>query len=315
MKKDKIYQVISQFASGGAERFLVDLCNEMVEDYEVTVLTYFPIEEFGFFLSELDQRITVISMNKKLGIDPLLSFRVLRILQRDNPKIVHSHLHSIFYLILSMLFFYKRIKFYHTIHNDALAEAPGKFGIFVKTIVFKLKLCTPITISEKSQVSFMKHYGFKATRINNGRKIIISNMTKNNDFLENFKITSQTKIFVNIARIVPEKNQLMLSEVFNDFALKGHDISLLIIGKLWDPKIKEEIIGLHNERIHFLGEIDNPLDYLQSADAFCLSSLYEGMPITLIESFALGIIPYLYTGRWDIGYDRKWSKWLFIFRL
>src|SRR5699024_8617098 len=32
-------------------------------------------------------------------------------------------------------------------------------------------------------------------------------------------------------------------------------------------------------------------DYLHAGDYFCLSSLYEGMPITLIEAFATGCIP------------------------
>jgi glycosyltransferase involved in cell wall biosynthesis len=43
--------------------------------------------------------------------------------------------------------------------------------------------------------------------------------------------------------------------------------------------------------IHFLGEHSNATDYLHASDFFCLSSIYEGMPITLIESFATGCIP------------------------
>ena len=40
-----------------------------------------------------------------------------------------------------------------------------------------------------------------------------------------------------------------------------------------------------------LGYKDNPTDYLSCADAFCLSSFHEGMPISLIESIQQGIIP------------------------
>ena len=42
---------------------------------------------------------------------------------------------------------------------------------------------------------------------------------------------------------------------------------------------------------HILGERMNPLEYLKEADAFALSSEYEGMPISLIEALAVGAIP------------------------
>lgn len=43
--------------------------------------------------------------------------------------------------------------------------------------------------------------------------------------------------------------------------------------------------------VHLLGTRNNPRDYMKAADAFCLSSLYEGIPITLIECFSVGTIP------------------------
>ena len=42
---------------------------------------------------------------------------------------------------------------------------------------------------------------------------------------------------------------------------------------------------------HILGERKNPLEYLKEADAFALSSLFEGMPISLLEALAVGAIP------------------------
>ena len=45
------------------------------------------------------------------------------------------------------------------------------------------------------------------------------------------------------------------------------------------------------KNVFFLGELDNATDYLFVSDFFCLSSLWEGMPISLIESFSIGCIP------------------------
>ena len=44
-----------------------------------------------------------------------------------------------------------------------------------------------------------------------------------------------------------------------------------------------------NKRIHFIGTRKNISDYILNADIFCLSSNYEGMPITLLESSLAGV--------------------------
>ncbi|HBC78662.1 MAG TPA: glycosyl transferase, partial [Bacteroidales bacterium] len=51
------------------------------------------------------------------------------------------------------------------------------------------------------------------------------------------------------------------------------------------------LLNMAKDHIHFLGVKSNVNDYLYSSDAFCLSSHFEGMPISLIEAFACGCIP------------------------
>ena len=44
-------------------------------------------------------------------------------------------------------------------------------------------------------------------------------------------------------------------------------------------------------KIHFLGKKNNVNDYLYCADAFCLTSVYEGLPISLLEALSCGVTP------------------------
>lgn len=53
----------------------------------------------------------------------------------------------------------------------------------------------------------------------------------------------------------------------------------------------EELVDIANERVHFWGTRTNVADYLALSDFFCLSSLWEGLPISLLEAGYMGCFP------------------------
>ncbi|MEB8329863.1 glycosyltransferase [Flavobacteriaceae bacterium KMM 6897] len=290
MVRKKIIQILPQLNTGGAERFVVDLCNKMVENHEIVLFTFFPLETHGFFVKELNSDIKIKSFNKKVGFDFILPFKILLELIREKPQIIHTHLNSFYYTLLSIIVM-RNSKHFHTLHSDALKEAPGKWGVFFKKLIFKMGFSTPVTVSLKSQLGFMDQYKLNAIKIDNGRNIDLSQLTTNKLLLDNYKKNPETKILLNIARISHEKNQIMLANAVNELTKEGYNIVLIILGPNRDNEIINAIENIGNKYIYLVGEKENPLDYLASADAFCLTSLYEGMPITLIEAFAAGTIP------------------------
>ena len=285
----KIVQFIPGLDSGGAERFVVDLSNSLANNHKVYLFTLLNINEHGFYKSDLCENVEIISLNKKLGVNLLLIFKIFLKLRKIKPDVVHTHLSTIFYLFLSY-FLLKKSIFFHTIHSDASKEAKSKFGYFIKLFLFKSKLVSPITISNESSRGFESFYGLDSYKINNGRNVDLNKKYINNALFEDFKKTPSTKILLNVGRIDHPKNQIMLANAFNVLINKGYDISLLIIGSNQKQEIAIKIKSINNN-IHLLGQVSNPLDYIANADVFCLSSLYEGMPISLIECFGVGVIP------------------------
>ena len=49
----RIVEIIPQLSSGGAERFVVDLCNELSKRHEVSLIVFYDIIEHGFYVNEL----------------------------------------------------------------------------------------------------------------------------------------------------------------------------------------------------------------------------------------------------------------------
>lgn len=287
----KILEIIPQLSSGGAERFVVDLCNELVQKYEVILVVLHSIDKTGFFAEEINPKVTVISMNKCSGIDIGLFFRLKKLIHKYKPDVVHTHLRGIVYCFLAYLN-KSGIKFIHTVHNDAAKEAGGGISKWCRKFAFKTGRVTPVTISEESQSSFVKFYGITPPLIYNGRPEYTgsSQLSAVKKELEDLKTAINSTLIVNIARLNSQKNQLSLANAIISANKTGKKLDLAIIGHE-DDKIAPEIRRMNSKHVYLLGTRTNPRDYMKAADAFCLSSVYEGMPITLIECFSVGAIP------------------------
>ncbi len=288
----KIIQVIPHLGSGGAERFVVDLCNELVRmGHNILLLTFYDLDgEYGFYKNDIDTRVRLLSLHKHVGFSVKCIWQVYNIVRNERPDIVHSHVNSLQYTILPQIFLAKGV---HTIHNEAQREARGIFEVGLRRFAFKFGLVRPVTISPESHDSFVQFYGKEAPLINNGRavdnNIIVSEAVR--DEINSFKKTSQTKVIVQLARFQPQKNIPMMAHAASLLYKEGYDFTLLFIGSTRNTEITEEVKKQMPPCAHILGERSNPLEYLKEADAFALSSLFEGMPISLLEALAVGAIP------------------------
>lgn len=288
----KILEIIPQLSSGGAERFVVDLCNELCKKHEVTLVVYYNISENGFYVNELSSAVRLVSLDKTKGIDVFLMRRLSAVVAEIKPDVIHLHTRAINYSI-PFVFKKNEIKKYMTIHNSAKKEAGGFIGRLLRKYCFNNGLITPVTISEESLNSFIEYYGFGAPLIPNGRNVD-KELVVSDDVLEEFKKYKQndsTKVLVNIARFTSVKRQDLLARVVGRLSDEGYELCLLLVGKHQDELIVEKVKSAGCRNLHILGEKKNPLEYLKLADAFCLCSTYEGMPISLIEAIGLGTIP------------------------
>jgi len=287
-----IVEIIPQLSSGGAERFVVDLCNELSKRHQVTLIVYYDLEDYGFYYDELSERVGVECLNKNRGLDLQLFSKIHKILRKIKPDVVHLHTRAINY-IFPILFFKNDFQCFMTIHNDAEKEAGNLWGRVLRRHCFENGRIVPVAISNESLRSFREFYHLTAHMILNGRNItqeVETPLTITEEF-QSYKPTSKTHVIVCVARFTKVKRQDMLARIVSRLSKEGYDISLLLIGKHLDDEVLENVKRIESDVIHILGEKNNPLDYLRLADAFCLCSSYEGMPISLIEAIGVGTIP------------------------
>jgi glycosyltransferase involved in cell wall biosynthesis len=292
----KIMQIIYGLSSGGAERFVVDLSNELVKKHEVVLLTLKDdnIDNNNFYLPELSKKVKYINAGIKKGLSIKEAFFLYKTIKSNKPDVVHFHLSTVFFYIIFAILFYRKPKYIETLHIKADKMDTNFIFIQIKYLFYKLKLVKICTISNENQKSFIDFFKIKDPElIYNGRSKPQKTEKINSVMheIDNLKKTPDDIVFLHIGRCAEQKNQKMLINVFNRLNDEGVNFILVIIGDKFNSVLGSELKTHACSNIHFLGTKSNITDYYLNSDGFCLSSTYEGMPITLIEAFACGCIP------------------------
>lgn len=95
----------------------------------------------------------------------------------------------------------------------------------------------------------------------------------------------------HVGRLEEVKNHSFLLEIMQNIKRKHNDSVLLLVG---DGTLKEKLqqksmqLGLENDVI-FAGIQDNANEYMQAFDIMVFPSLYEGLPVTIVEAQAAGV--------------------------
>ena len=286
----RILHIHPTMRSGGIEAVICALVNEMSYTNDVTVCTIFTPESTDVFYNKLSNRVHKKTLGKnKFGFSLREVFRIYKLIKQGTYDVVHIH-GCFYYYLLSVLLLHNKTKFFYTIHSNAYMENVSwdKYLVRIKKLCFKKGWIKPVTISNASQESFQELYGCKSFMINNG--IEPPTINKENQ-IEEFRITNQTKVFIHPGRISDAKNQLVLCKVFSRLIDQGHDVVLLIYGAIEDESIYNSMKKYLSDRIRYNGLSDDIPSLMAQSDAFVLPSIWEGLPVTLLEALSVGCIP------------------------
>lgn len=296
----KIIQVIPALSSGGAQRITVDIANKLSEDHDVFLVQLYGNrnKKTSFYKNQLLETVNYINLNGKINkiFEVQTFFHFYRLVIKIRPDIIHTHL-NITYSLIFTFFFKKRIKYFHTIHTVPEKECLVIKGISFKKVIrryYSKNRIYPITVSQNSKEAVELFYNLSnSILIKNGcsqlRPSEKNEEVKNE--IEVFKTSKDDVIFITIARCTKVKNHIMLTKVFNRLIKEGEKVKLIIIGEGFDSLDGKRLIEHSVVGVHFLGARENVSDYLLNSDAFCLSSLEEGLPISLLEALSTGCIP------------------------
>ena len=281
----KILQVIPYFCFGGAETMCENLTYALKKlGHDVCVVSLYdrhtPISDRMEAAG-----VRILYLDKKLGQDVSMVPKLLKIMKREKPDAVHTHLDVVKYAAAAARLAGIR-RCIHTVHNVAQKEAEG-LAQRINRVYFRLRLATPVALSPEVQQTICQVYGLpkdKVPVIYNG--VDLSRCIPKEDYSGN-----SPSLLLHIGRFNEQKNHAGLLQSFRSLLDRQPDCRLCLVG---DGELRPEIEDLARElgvadKVTFALSQSDVHPFLHKADIFLLPSRYEGMPMTIIEAMGTGL--------------------------
>ncbi len=210
--------------------------------------------------------------------------RLAAYLKERNISHVHVHFGTNAAAVAILMKRLAGITFSMTVHGSAELDAPAaqSLGIKVAEAAFTVAISN-YTKAQLMRWSESKHWD----------RIHVVPCTVDDSFFANpVPITEECDRLVFVGRLSPEKGTLLLMEAFAEAVKSRPTAKLVLVG---DGPVRQDI----ENRIRVLGLSENVImagwqtelqirEHLKGARALVLPSFYEGLPVVLMESFALG---------------------------
>lgn len=288
--KIHVMHIIDGLGVGGTETILYELIGGLIlQGFRITVCYFNPgplVDKY----SNLDVSLIHVPFGSR--IDSLLFFRLIRIIRREKPQIVHTHLFkSDFHGLLAA-----RINnvpvILTTLHsmNDW-----ARFPLFGWIYGFILRLADKVIVLSDEISDFFS----SRCKVPKERFLTIHNAIPIRRFLETdgnnrkiirdeFDVASEEILYGFIARLAPPKDHPMFLRAAVMILEKNPRARFMIVG---EGESKTALIALSSElgienKVIFTGFRGDIPEIMAALDVVVLASRFEGMPVVLMEAMA-----------------------------
>lgn len=282
--KKKILYIVEGFG-GGVYSFITELANGLSDEFDITLAYSRRSETPADITKDFDNRIKMVELKNTRNIniiqDTLGALKIRKLLKDEKPDILHLHSSKAGFMgriMVNTLELKHNCKVFYNPHGFSFLQS--NISKTKRNIYFLLERLatlfggTIVCVSE-GELNEAKKLSQDAKKINN-----CINVENIKCAINKKNVNDETNNIATLARISYQKDP----RTFNEIAKKMKHLNFTWIG---DGELKEE---LTESNIDITGWKDNKdaINELNKCDIFILTSLWEGMPIALLEAMSLG---------------------------
>ncbi|MBZ9687616.1 glycosyltransferase [Clostridium estertheticum] len=281
--------IISGNDNGGGGNHVLNICNKSNGNFENIIGC---VGE-----GPLYSKAKTIDVSYKLFTNKLNNMELVDFINQNSINIVNFHGAKPFlmHLILKRKIKVPTVAVIHSDFRYDFLNNKVKYFILTPLSIKGLKsfnnyICVSNNLKELLEEK--KFTGSKAV-VNNGIDIKkISVATSPEDMRNYLKLNQQDFVYIMVARLHPIKNHKEVILAFRKLTLQFHDVKLLLVGEgELRPQLEKLIVDLElKNSVTIVGNVTNPIDYINCSNISVLASLSEGgaPPLTVLESGIVG---------------------------
>lgn len=291
-KPIRVLQVVTIMNLGGIENFLMSVYRN-IDRSKVQFDFLIHRKEKGTF----DEEIQSLGGNiyQIDALQPLKYFEYkskLKSFFKEHPefRIVHSHLNANSSIVLSIAKSSEiPVRIAHA-HIDTAGGRNKYLKILLKKILTRYSTKNFACAKTAGEWLYGKH-PFEVFFNSIDPKKFEFSKDYRSSIRKSLGIQDDDFVIGNIARFNHQKNHKFILEVFLNYLEINSKSKLLLIG---DGELKSEIENKIREygiaeKVILTGAIKNANEYLNAMDLFLFPSLFEGLPVTLVEAQCNGL--------------------------
>jgi sugar transferase (PEP-CTERM/EpsH1 system associated) len=238
----------------------------------------------------LDPRVPVHVLGRRSGNDPMLVWRLIRLLRRERPDVVHSHTWG----TLCEGYVATRLAgVRHFVHGEHGTLELRPRNLPIQRWVWS-RADRVLSVSSKLADRMTREVGFPRNRVQvvrNGADLMKFGVIPRAEARESLGIPDTEFIIGTVGRLVPVKDHETLFAALVHLRNAGIKCLALVAG---EGPLRSELEGRARaldlgSTLRFLGNRDDVERVLAMLDVFVLSSVSEGLPNTILEAMASGL--------------------------
>lgn len=287
----KVLHIIPTLASGGAEKMLVDIVEEMKKyDIGIEILVLSKIDDF--YSDKIKKLGIPLHFGKYEKIYHFFHISTIRnFIKKGGFDIIHTHLFAPqLFTAIAKFFTFKRFKLVTTEHSTHNRRREITLFRFLDKWMYS-QYDKIIAITDGVKLELTKYLPFtlnKTIVINNGIKLDEyknANTIDRKQLVENY---NQGDIL--ILMVAAMRSQKDHETVIRATKLLPENYHILFVGDgERTVEVKDYAKKYGSPNIHFLGRRSDVPSIMKSSDIFVLSSHWEGFGLVAVEAMATGL--------------------------